>query len=131
TVVPNEAGMNVMDSELFRLKSGKLGLAYNFKNSQSDCRVLFRTSSDEGKTWSPPVTMTPSIGYWGICNERMAQLRSGRLLAPVWVVEDWRKSHHTRGVVLYSDDEGRTWKPSEEVDIPHGSRGADEPAVVE
>jgi hypothetical protein len=64
-------------------------------------------------------------------NDRLVQLKSGRLLAPLWFVDDWRKSHHTRGVVFYSDDEGESWKSGSEVDIPQGPRGVDEPAVVE
>jgi sialidase-1 len=59
------------------------------------------------------------------------QLRSGRILAPLWFVNDWSKSHHTKDVVAYSDDDGKSWKLGELVDIPQGPRGADEPGVLE
>jgi len=131
TLVENQGQMNVMSPSLLRLKSGRLAMIYMLKNSEADCRVLYVTSSDEGKTWSQPHSVTPSVRYWGINNDRLVQLKSGRLLAPLWFVDDWRKSHHTRGVVFYSDDEGQKWKAGSEVDIPQGPRGVDEPAVIE
>ncbi len=131
TIVANSGKMNVMDANLLRLRSGKLALVHALKNSMADCRLLFRTSSDEGKTWSAPITVTTPVKYWGINNDRLVQLKSGRLLAPVFVVDDWAKSHHTRNAVFYSDDEGKTWKQSDLVDVPQGKRGADEPGVIE
>src|SRR4026208_2377490 len=100
TLVENQRQMNVMSPSLLRLKSGKLAMIYMLKNSEADCRVLYLTSSNEGKTWTPPRSVTPSIRYWGMNNDRLVQLKSGRLLAPLWFVDDWRKSHHTRGVVF-------------------------------
>ena len=131
TLVENQGQMNVMSPSLLRLKSGKLAMIYMVKNSEADCRVLYLTSSNEGKAWTQPRGVTPDIRYWGMNNDRLVQLKSGRLLAPLWFVDDWRKSHHTRGVVFYSDDEGESWKSGSEVDIPQGPRGVDEPAVVE
>ena len=131
TLVENRGQMNVMSPSLLRLKSGRLAMIYMLKNSEADCRVLYVTSSDEGKTWTQPQSVTPSIRYWGMNNDRLVQLKSGRLLAPLWFVDDWRKSHHTRGVVFYSDDDGNSWKSGAEVDIPEGPRGVDEPAVIE
>jgi sialidase-1 len=130
-LIPNEGKMNVTSPSLLRLKSGKLALTYGLKNSTADNRVWFRTSSDEAKTWSEPVRINAETGYWGINNARLVQLRSGRIIAPLWFVDDWNKSHHTRDVAAYSDDEGKTWSLGEIVDIPHGRRGADEPGVIE
>jgi sialidase-1 len=130
-LVPNEGKMNVMSPSLLRLRSGKLALTYTIKNSQSDNQIWFRISSDEAKSWSNPVRINAETGYWGINNARVVQLRSGRVIAPIWFVNDWNKSHHTKDVVAYSDDEGKTWSFGEVVDIPQGRRGADEPGVVE
>ena len=131
TLAENQGQMNVMSPSLLRLKSGGLAMIYMLKNSEADCRVLYLTSSNEGKTWTQPRSVTPSIRYWGMNNDRLVQLKSGRLLAPLWFVDDWRKSHHTRGVMFCSDDEGQSWKAGSEIDIPQGPRGVDEPAVVE
>ncbi len=127
----NDGQMNTMSPGFLRLDSGKLAMTYMRKNSLSDNQVLFRTSSDEGKTWSKPVLVNPQVGYWGLNNARLTQLRSGRILAPMWFVNDWNKSHHTKAQVAHSDDEGVHWEQGEVVDVPQGRRGADEPAVVE
>lgn len=130
-LVSNSGKMNVMDANLTRLRSGKLALAYNRKNSMADCRVEFRTSDDEGKTWSEPVVITKPVKYWGTNNDRLVQLSTGRLLMPVFFVDDWNQSHHTRNAVFYSDDEGQSWQQGATVDIPNSKRGADEPGVIE
>lgn len=130
-LVANSGKMNVMDANLLRLQSGRLALAYNRKNSMADCRVEFRTSGDEGQTWSDPVTVTAPVKYWGTNNDRLVQLKSGRLLMPVFFVDDWAKSNHTRNAVFYSDDQGKSWRQSSIVDIPASKRGADEPGVIE
>jgi sialidase-1 len=127
----NDGQMNTMSPSFLRLPSGRLAMTYMRKNSLSDNQVLFRTSSDEGKTWGKPVLVNPEIGYWGLNNARLTKLRSGRILAPMWFVNDWNKSHHTKAQVAYSDDEGVHWRRGEVVDVPQGRRGADEPAVVE
>ncbi len=130
-IAPNDGKLNTMSPSSLRLRSGKLGMAYVVKNSQADNRVLFRASSDEGRTWHTPVRIIPTAGYWGINNARLVQLKSGRILAPLWFVNDWNQRHHTKHEVTYSDDEGQTWRQSEVVDVPQGRRGADEPCVVE
>ena len=130
-LMPNQGRMNVTAPSLLRLQSGKIALAYMLRNSQSDSQIWFRTSSDETKSWSEPVRINGEHGYWGTTNARMIQLRSGRIIAPLWFVNDWNQSHHTKDVVAYSDDGGRSWKQGEVVDIPQGPRGADEPGVVE
>jgi sialidase-1 len=64
-------------------------------------------------------------------NDRLVQLRSGRLLAPCQRLDNWPKVRHSLTQVLYSDDNGKTWKGSELVDIRDNGDGADEPGVVE
>src|SRR5215470_1835134 len=75
-IMPNEGKMNTMSPSFLRLRSGKLGMAYMVKNSLADNRVLFRTSSNEGKSWNVPVRVNPTVGYWGINNARLVQLKS-------------------------------------------------------
>jgi sialidase-1 len=131
TLVENTAKMNVMSVSLLRLQSGELALTYMFKDSHEDCSVLYRRSRDEGKTFSEPVKMTPRKSFWVMNNDRLLQLRSGRLLAPCQRLDNWPKVRHSLTQVLYSDDRGETWKGSELVDIRNNFDGADEPGVVE
>ncbi len=131
TIVENTAKMNVMSVSLLRLQSGELALAYMFKDSHEDCSILYRLSQDEGKTFSEPVKVTSRRSFWVMNNDRLVQLRSGRVLAPCQRLDNWPKVRHSFTQVLYSDDKGKTWKGSELVDIRDNGDGADEPGVVE
>jgi sialidase-1 len=131
TIVENTAGMNVMSVSLLRLDNGELALVYMFKESHEDCSVLLRRSRDEGRTFGDPVSITPRKSFWVMNNDRLVQLRSGRLLAPCQRLDNWPKVRHSLTIVLYSDDRGSTWRESELVDIRNNNDGADEPGVVE
>ncbi|MFN0171383.1 MAG: sialidase family protein [Bryobacteraceae bacterium] len=140
-MVENTAKQNVMSVSLLRLASGELAMTYMFKNSHErlgepdpqgpDCSVLFRISRDEGKTFSSPVTITPQRSFWVMNNDRLVQLKSGRLLAPCQRLDNWPMVRHSLTQVLYSDDHGKTWSGSQLVDIRTNPDGADEPGVVE
>jgi YhcH/YjgK/YiaL family protein len=123
---------------LLRLQSGEIALFYLLKNSMTDCRPVMRRSFDEGRTWSEPtVCITDEVAYYVLNNDRVIQLRDGRLLFAV-------SKHtlpngafdHTAVVLTYtSDDNGRTWRRgrSELRGVgPDGRRcAAQEPGVVE
>jgi len=130
TLQPNVGKQNVMSASLLRLASDEIALVYVVKNSSSDCKGYLRLSRDEGRTWTQPVSVTPGPGYHCIHNDRLVQLRSGRLLVPVSWSKDFRQWDHSTSFCYYSDDGGKTWLRSRtEHDLPR--RGAEEPAVVE
>jgi len=141
-VVPNEGRLNVMSVSLLRLQDGRLALFYLRKNSVSDCRLCMRVSKDEGASWSKPRLCIPFSGYNVVNNDRVAQLRSGRILFPV----SWHrtcapknggkgKTHDSRGMLLayYSDDGGRSWVEGDDWwALPvRSAAGIQEPGVVE
>ena len=83
-VLDNEGGMNVMSVSLLRLKNGEIALFYLRKNTVQDCIPYVRFSKDEAKTWSEPVKcITDKEGYFVLNNDRVIQLKSGRLLMAV------------------------------------------------
>lgn len=139
-VVANEAGLNVMSVSLLRLADGKIALFYLQKNSLTDCRPVVRFSSDEAVTWSEPVAIIPDseIGYYVLNNDRVVQLKDGRLLAPV-------AKHHQPGQekadwngavgCYYSDDGGKTWRSPDKLQQAFDAAGkrvaSQEPGVVE
>ncbi|MEZ5403770.1 MAG: sialidase family protein [Bryobacteraceae bacterium] len=135
TVLQENIGtMNVMEPDLIRLRSGKVLFAFCRKNSEADCAPLLRVSTDDAQTFTPPVPIPidPAPSYTGMNNDRMIQLRSGRVILPLWYTTDYRVDRHIRTRVYYTDDEGRTWKRSATlVDIPDSTAGAQEPGVVE
>jgi sialidase-1 len=133
-VVENEGGMNIMSVSLLRLKSGKLALFYLRKNSVHDCMPMMRVSSDEGKTWGKPSSCIDKTEYFVLNNNRVIQLKNGRLLMPVALhkTEEGKDDINLQGMLYcyYSDDEGKSWKPSAQV--PNNSKMiTQEPGVVE
>lgn len=113
TLVENDGGLNVMEVNFTRLKTGELALFYNKKNTEStDCRVMMRISVDEGRTWINPKQLSPSGKYTGLANGRSIRLRSGRILLEAW----------EGGYVycLLSDDEGKTWRDSQHIKPANG-----------
>jgi sialidase-1 len=134
TLQENIGTMNVMEPDLLRLHSGKIAFAFCRKNSEADCGPMFRISSNDGKTFTEPkrIPFDPYPSYTGTNNDRLIQLRSGRIVLPLWYTPDYRIDKHIRTRVYYSDDEGANWKQSRTlIDIPDSAAGAQEPGVVE
>ncbi|MBP5543652.1 MAG: exo-alpha-sialidase [Kiritimatiellae bacterium] len=138
-VVANEGALNVCCATLLRLQSGEIALFYLRKNSLVDCRPVMRRSFDEGATWSEPVEcITDEVGYYVLNNDRVIQLRDGRLLFAVALstIRDDKSFHEMAEVVTYySDDNGVTWRRGQSrlrVRTPDGvQHPAQEPGVVE
>ncbi len=134
-VLPNEGGMNVMSVSLLRLQSGEIALFYLRKNSTGDCRPCMRISTDEAKTWSEPTLCIEQEGYFVVNNDRVIQLKNGRLVIPAACHSLPGQDFKRRGqaVCYLSDDSGKTWTASKTVlHAPEGSKtGLQEPLVVE
>ena len=138
-IVKNHGGMNVMSVSLLRLQSGEIALFYLLKNSTKDCRPVLRRSFDEGKTWSEPtLCITDEVGYFVLNNDRVIQLKDGRLLFAVSRHGfDKNDKFDNQGVVMTysSDDNGKTWhrgKSLLSIVSPSGKKyAAQEPGVVE
>jgi len=133
TVLENEGEMNVMSVSLLRLQNGNIALFYLRKNSEEDCIPIMRISTDEAKTWSSPIAcITDKKGYFVLNNNRVIQLKSGRLLFAVALHESHEGNFNFFGRLFayYSDDNGLTWHSSAEV--PNPSKViAQEPGVIE
>jgi sialidase-1 len=131
---PNIGKMNVMEANLLRLHNGDIFFVFLRKQSPGDCVPLFRISTDNGRSFSSPTTIPvdPSPSYNTINNDRVIQLRSGRILVPLAYTKDYRVSRRFVSRVYYSDDEGKTWRGSKTIiDVKQSSNGAEEPGVVE
>ena len=120
TLVENDGGCNVMEVNFLRLRDDRIAIFYCQKNSESkDCRVMMRTSVDQGKTFGDPKQLSESGKYTGLTNGRCIRLRSGRILLEAWEKGD--------SYCYLSDDDGDTWRESQRVN-PGGSW---EPACIE
>ncbi len=140
-ILDNDARMNVMSVSLLRLADGRIAMFYLRKNSLQDCRPMVRFSSDEVATWSEPQPIIPDqqIGYYVLNNDRVIQLRDGRLVVPVALhnTPETDKPDWTGRVLCYlSDDAGKTWRRSKTIMQAHDSSSGkrwitQEPGVVE
>ncbi|MAE63647.1 MAG: hypothetical protein CMJ18_05195 [Phycisphaeraceae bacterium] len=110
---------------VFRMNSGRLGIVYNdhdkFPNGHptrdNGSGMMFRSSEDEGRTWSEPAVVFPMHAM--CCAGHAIVLDSGRIVAPSyrWIsfdetVASEADNHLSFSFVMVSDDEGRTWQHS-------------------
>lgn len=137
-IVKNHGGLNVMSVSLLRLQSGEIALFYLLKNSDADCRPVMRRSFDEGQTWSEPtMCITDEVAYYVLNNDRVIQLKDGRLLFAVanHSSPDGRFDHTGVVTTYSSDDNGKTWRRGKSLLEAHTADGrrcwAQEPGVVE
>jgi hypothetical protein len=119
------------------LANGEIALFHAAKNSELDCRPVMRISTDEAKTWGEPVKVIPDkeVGYYVINNDRVVQLKSGRLVVPVVLHNSPAKpAWIDSGIFMcyLSDDDGRTWRRSRDVENDEPRKQfLQEPGVVE
>ena len=133
-IVDQDGTMNVMSVSLLRLQNGEIAFFYLRKNSTTDCIPMIRTSKDEAKTWTEPSRcITDKEGYFVLNNNRVIQLKTGRLLLAVALHQIpgcEKPSNVGRLWSYYSDDNGKTWKASAEV-ANQGNIVTQEPGLVE
>ncbi len=132
-ILPNEAGLNTMSVSLLRLQNEAIALFYARKNSHTDCRPLCRISQDEALNWSEPVDcITDREGYFVLNNDRVIQMRNGRLILPVSLHEAPDMKWSNGGIIntYFSDDSGFSWQSGQIVENPDGVI-LQEPGTVE
>ncbi|MFG0265960.1 MAG: exo-alpha-sialidase [Rhodopirellula sp. JB055] len=140
-IARGDGDSNLMSVSLLRLQDGRIGLFYIRKYDPTpEAKHLFlddimmRTSSDEGGTWSEPTRIVPkdTPSYSVLNNDRVIQLRSGRLVVPLAVHYrvGWEGYRQSAEMVCYlSDDGGTTWQRSKSALTSKSL--AQEPGVVE
>lgn len=133
-IVEKEGDMNVMSVSLLRLQNNSIALFYARKNSLDDCMPQMRISKDEGKSWSEPLGVIPEInkGYFVVNNDRVIQLKSGRILMPVSLHKTSKTAWSNKGWLqcYFSDDHGLTWTAGKVVPAPD-TIITQEPGLVE
>lgn len=158
-LVPRDRGATtVMSPSFLRLQDGRIALLYLRKVGFTICMPLIRFSRDEARTFSEPISITAVPGDYGVNNDRMIQLRTGRIIMPVGMCRirmPWERktmphlpgdtaTHYPKGLepflaatmlifFYFSDDGGRTWFESRTSIyhcLPDGS-GLQEPGIIE
>lgn len=92
-------------------------------------RCFSMESRDDGITWSTPVEITqifeafrPHVDLKVLATGpgHGIQLRSGRLVVPVWLAYGGVRDHHPSvTATIYSDDHGKSWRAGE-IAVPNG-----------
>jgi len=91
-------------------------------------------SADDGKSWTPARTIGEPEGVWYVMNDRMIQLKSGRLVVPVSHMPQGTGTYEgdrNLGLCFFSDDVGETWQRSSKPADLADERGMAEPCVAE
>ncbi len=139
-IIRQNDAANIMSVSLLRLQDGRIALLYLRKKALStqlfDCRPWLCFSADEGKSWSEAkdVTGLPPA-YLVVNNDRLIQLRDGRLLLPAAFHRFQKENIDLRAIAIFfiSDDGGETWREAKEWVLPAAkiSSGFQEPGVCE
>jgi len=135
-----KAGGMISDGGIsfLRLADGRIGLLAHrhLPNNKGGGLPVISFSSDEGGTWSPAQVIGQGFApddAWYVMNDRLVQLRSGRLLVPM--AHAVRSSRHEgdedEAVCFYSDDGGVSWQVSQPAPLPDAPRGMPEANVME
>lgn len=108
---------------------------------QNYARAFHCVSQDDGRTWSQPVEITDTFRAfpmaWNVCATGPGhglRLRSGRLIAPVWLadgkrIDDRRIAHQPSCAgCIWSDDHGKTWHAGA---LAEGVADANETCIAE
>jgi len=132
TILPNEGDKNVMSVSLIRLEDGRIALFYLRKNSDSDCILYMRTSTDEAKSWCEATRCIPDSGYFVVNNDRVVRLKSGRIIFPVSIHNTPATEASNIGKIrsYYSEDEGETWIGGKDASNPDKAT-TQEPGIIE
>lgn len=97
---------NIMSTSMLKLAGGRVLLFVLIKFKSADgsmnCIPSMAYSDDQGKSWSEPEMMLEKTGYFILCNDRVMELKNGKLVAPI-------ATSDSRVTFWMSDDQGKSW----------------------
>jgi len=120
-----------------RLKDGRLALLTHrhVTGLHGGGLPAIAFSKNNGETWTPARIVGEPEGVWYVMNDRLLQMRSGRIVVPVAHVArgtaGYKEGDRTVGLCFFSDDGGETWSRSRLPASLDDLRGIAEPAVAE
>ena len=131
---PFRAEEGYQHPSLLRLANGQLLLSYiYFAGSLPRCaQTYYRRSTDDGGSWGDQLIVTPHAGSSHVFNDKLTQLASGRVIAPCEreIKEEGGDHRGYVCAVFYSDDDGYSWRHSDNV-VDTLPVEAQEPHVVQ
>ena len=119
---------------LLRLANGEILLSYIYGSGATPLfgHNYYRRSTDDAKTWGDQLIVNPRPGYGIMHNDKLLQLSSGRIIAPIEYEKVTTGSDHAGYIsyTAYSDDNGYSWFESKNT-VDMLPVEAQEPHVVE
>lgn len=124
--IPSDGGISFL-----RLHDGRIAATFNHNRTHGGGMPAITFSADEGLTWSAARQLVPHDDVFYVMNDRLVQLRSGRLVVPVSHKLGQWEGDVDENLCVLSDDAGQTWRLARgQIKLDH-PRGLAEPAVAE
>jgi sialidase-1 len=116
-----------------RLKDGRLAIVLprHVEGLHGGGVPAISFSSDDGATWSAAKMLIEEDAAYYVMNDRLIQLKSGRLLVPVSRKAGKHEGDKDESLAMLSDDGGATWRLSRGRARLEKPRGMQEPCAVE
>jgi len=120
-------------TSFLRLRDGRIAVVFNrhVKGLHGGGTPVIAFSSDNGQTWTAAKALIENDDAFYVMNDRMIQLRSGRLVLPVARKVGKTEGDRDEGLAMLSDDAGATWRLSRGTAGIDAPRGMAEPCVAE
>ncbi len=131
---------NIMSLSFLRMNNDDIGAFYIVKNLDGTDKIVFTRSTDEGKSWSEPISCMECLenqDYYVLNNDRVLRLQNGRILFSVakHTVLNTEKDFEPGELhFFYSDDDGKTWQKTDTVfkcPFPNNPDGYEEPGLYQ
>jgi hypothetical protein len=116
-----------------RLKDGRLAIVLprHVEGLHGGGVPAISFSSDDGATWSAAKMLIEEDAAYYVMNDRLIQLKSGRLLVPVARKAGKHEGDKDESLAMLSDDGGASWRLSRGRARLEKPRGMQEPCAVE
>ena len=124
-LVARGEGYNYANSEILRLKSGRLLYMWNARPRVDTLpyKIMAATSDDDGKTWSEKTLYTASTKFQDGCWEPIAiQLPDGEIQLYFANEYPYQASSEQEISMMRSQDNAESWSKTEKISFSTGSR---------
>jgi hypothetical protein len=120
-------------TSFLRLRDGRIAVVFNrhVKGLHGGGTPVMAFSADNGQTWTAAKVLVEKDDAFYVMNDRLIQLRSGRLVLPVARKVGRTEGDRDEGLAMLSDDAGATWRLSRGTAGIDAPRGMAEPCVAE
>jgi len=120
-------------TSFLRLTDGRIAVVFNrhVKGLHGGGAPVVAFSADNCQTWSAAKVLIENDDAFYVMNDRLIQLRSGRLVLPVSRKVGKQEGDRDEALAMLSDDAGATWRLSRGPARIEAPRGIQEPCVAE